>query len=50
LAVGNASLHIVMRQRGINHEYRVRDGAHSRDFWRTSLPIGLKFIGQSFTR
>ncbi|OEJ99935.1 alpha/beta hydrolase [Roseivirga misakiensis] len=50
LAVGNASLHIEMKKRGIRHEYRVRDGAHTWDFWRTSLPIGLKFIGQSFTR
>lgn len=50
LAVGNASLHIIMRQRGIRHEYRVRNGAHTWDFWRTSLPTGLKFIGQGFTR
>ncbi len=50
LAIGNASLHIEMRKRGINHQYRVRDGAHTWDFWRTSLPIGLKFISQSFTR
>lgn len=50
LAVGNASLHIEMLDRGIRHEYRVRDGAHNWDFWRTSLPIGLKFIGEGFTR
>lgn len=50
LAIGNASLHIEMRKRGIRHQYRVRDGAHTWDFWRTSLPVGLKFIGQSFTR
>lgn len=50
LAVGNASLHILLKQRGVKHEYRVRDGAHTWGFWRTSLPIGLKFIGQSFTR
>lgn len=50
LAIGNASLHIEMTKRGIQHQYRVRDGAHTWDFWRTSLPIGLKFIGESFTR
>lgn len=50
LAVGNASLHIAMLARGIRHEYRVRNGAHTWDFWRTSLPIGLKFIGEGFTR
>ncbi len=50
LAVGNASLHIILKQRGVNHEYRVRDGVHNWDFWRTSLPIGLKFISKGFTR
>lgn len=50
LAVGNASLHIEMKKRGIRHQYRVRDGAHTWDFWRTSLPVGLKFIGEGFTR
>lgn len=50
LAIGNASLHIAMKRKGVNHQYRVRDGAHTWDFWRTSLPIGLKFISQSFTR
>lgn len=50
LAVGNASLHIALRQKRINHEYRVRDGSHSWSFWRTSLPIGLAFIGESFRR
>lgn len=50
LAIGNASLHIEMTKRGIRHQYRVRDGAHTWDFWRTSLPIGLKFIGEGFTR
>lgn len=50
LAVGNARLHIEMKKRGIRHEYRVRNGAHTWDFWRTSLPVGLKFIGESFTR
>jgi len=50
LAVGNASLHIALKQKGIPHEYRVRDGAHTWGFWRTSLPIGLKFIGESFRR
>mgnify|MGYP005848440267 CR=1 FL=1 len=50
LAVGNASLHIAMSRRGINHEYRVRDGVHDWKFWRASLPTGLKFIAQNFTR
>ena len=50
LAIGNATLHIEMRKKNIPHEYRVRDGAHTWSFWRHSLPIGLKFIGESFRR
>ena len=50
LAIGNSTLHIEMTKRGLPHQYRVRDGSHSWSFWRTSLPIGLKFIGESFRR
>ncbi len=50
LAIANAQLHIEMRRKNVPHEYRVRDGAHTWSFWRTSLPIGLKFIGESFRR
>lgn len=50
LAIGNASLHIAMTRRGVNHEYRVRDGVHDWKFWRESLPTGLKFIARNFTR
>ena len=50
LTVGNALLHIALKERRIPHEYRVRDGAHTWSFWRHSLPIGLKFIGESFRR
>ncbi len=50
LAIANAQLHIEMRRKNLPHEYRVRDGAHTWSFWRTSLPIGLKFIGESFRR
>ena len=50
LAIGNSQLHIEMTKKRLPHEYRVRDGAHSWSFWRTSLPIGLRFIGESFRR
>ncbi|GAB5527190.1 MAG: alpha/beta hydrolase-fold protein [Roseivirga sp.] len=50
LAIANAQLHIEMRRKNLPHEYRVRDGAHTWSFWRSSLPIGLKFIGESFRR
>lgn len=50
LAIGNSQLHIEMTKKQLPHEYRVRDGVHSWGFWRTSLPIGLRFIGESFRR
>ncbi len=46
LYTGNSLLHIVMRDNGIPHEYRVRDGAHTWDYWRGSLPEALRFVTQ----
>lgn len=48
LTLGNAELHKELITRKIPHEYRVRDGAHTWPFWRESLPVGLKFISDSF--
>jgi enterochelin esterase-like enzyme len=47
---GNSSLHILMFDLKISHEYRVRDGAHNWLYWRTGIVDGLKFIGESFRR
>ncbi len=47
---GNSTMHILMRDREIPHEYRVREGGHSWGYWRTGLIDGLAFIGQSFHR
>lgn len=47
---GNAALHVLLRDRMIPHEYRVRDGAHEWLYWRTGIREGLKFIGESFRR
>ncbi|RAK00181.1 S-formylglutathione hydrolase FrmB [Larkinella arboricola] len=45
---GNANLHTLMRNLNIPHEYRVRDGGHTWEYWRTGLPDALAFISQSF--
>jgi S-formylglutathione hydrolase FrmB len=50
LTLGNAQLHKELLERQIPHEYRVRDGAHTWPYWRESLPVGLKFISESFWR
>lgn len=47
---GNATLHIVMRDREIPHEFRMRDGAHTWSYWRSGLKDALKFIGEDFHR
>lgn len=47
---GNAALHVKMRDLGIPHEYRVRQGAHQWSYWRTGLYDGLKFISEKFHR
>lgn len=47
---GNAALHVLMRDRKIPHEFRVRDGGHNWIYWRTGIVDGLKFIGESFRR
>ena len=45
---GNSRAHIVMRQRDIPHEFRIRDGGHTWTYWRESLPVVLEFISQAF--
>ncbi len=50
LIKGNMELHALMIDKGIPHEFRVRDGIHNWDYWRTALPEVLKFVGASFRR
>lgn len=44
----NCRLHIHLTDMGIQHEFRMRNGAHNWSYWRTGLPDALKFIGESF--
>ena len=45
---GNDALHTLMRKRNIPSEFRMRDGAHTWEYWRTGLGDALKFIGIGF--
>jgi len=45
---GNSTLHILLKDMNIPHEYRVRDGGHQWSYWRSGLLNGLKHIGTSF--
>lgn len=48
LSADNARLHALLKDKGIDHQYRMRDGAHNWTYWRTGLLDALKFIGGSF--
>ena len=48
LTRGNCELHIELTEKGVPHEFRMRDGAHNWTYWRTGITDALQFIGQSF--
>lgn len=43
---GNSLLHTTMRDLNIPHEYRVRNGSHSWEYWRSALPDVLTFVSE----
>lgn len=45
---GNSLVHIAMRKGEIPHEFRIRDGRHSWQYWRSALPEVLDFVSQAF--
>lgn len=45
---GNSLIHIAMRKKEIPHEFRIRNGAHEWNYWRSALPEVLKFVTVSF--
>jgi len=47
---GNAALHVAMRNKEVNHEFRIREGAHNWTYWRNNIIHGLQFIGDVFHR
>ena len=47
---GNAMLHLLLREREVPHEYRVRDGGHVWEYWRTGIRDGIRFLVRSFHR
>jgi S-formylglutathione hydrolase FrmB len=48
LTKGNCLLHIALIEKGVPHEFRVREGAHNWTYWRTGITDALQFIGDSF--
>lgn len=47
LSFTNDNLHTLMREREILHEYRVRNGGHSFDYWKKSFREALKFTSNA---
>jgi S-formylglutathione hydrolase FrmB len=45
---GNCMLNIALTKKGVPHEFRVREGAHTWTYWRTGITDALNFIGDSF--
>jgi len=41
-------LHLAMKKKGVEHEYRVRDGSHNWNYWKGSLPKVLGFVSINF--
>lgn len=48
LSVTAGALHNLMMERRIPHEFRVRNGGHSWDYWKRALPEALHFISCGF--
>ncbi|HML66010.1 MAG TPA: alpha/beta hydrolase-fold protein [Dysgonomonas sp.] len=48
LASSNEELHMLLRDKKIVHEFRVRNGGHEFSYWREAMYNGLNFISDSF--
>jgi enterochelin esterase-like enzyme len=45
----NSEIHIAMTKKSIPHEYRIKDGEHKWEFWRSELPYVLEFCSGSLS-
>lgn len=50
LAESNVEMYMLMREKKIPLEYRMRDGEHNWDYWKESLVEVLRFISIGFAR
>lgn len=50
LSADNSRMHALLLEKKIPHEFRMRDGGHSWEYWRTALPNVLEFVSQTFRR
>lgn len=45
---GNMAIHAAFKNKGVNHDFKIRSGAHNWHYWRTAMPDVLKFLGDAF--
>ena len=45
----SADLHLKMRAAGVSSELRVRNGAHTWEYWHTALRLSLPFASRNFS-
>lgn len=50
LIKGNMELHALLIDKKVPHEFRVRDGIHNWEYWRTALPEVFRFVTAAFHR
>lgn len=48
LASSNEELHMLLRDKNVAHEFRVRNGGHEFSYWREAMYSGLNFISDVF--
>jgi len=48
LAEGNCIVHVILADKKVPNEFRVRDGAHEWIYWRSGIINALQFIGEGF--
>lgn len=48
LSFTSNALHSLLMDNQINHEYRMRSGGHSWDYWHASLPEAFSFMRHAF--
>lgn len=46
----SVNLHLMMVRKGIRNELRVRDGAHTWEYWHTALYTSLPFASRNFAK
>lgn len=48
LSITNDELHTLMRDKGIEHEYRMRNGSHTWNYWTGNMSEVFAFLQSSF--